>query len=175
MAKSQCPFPDDLNPLSPNGFQLIIDKLPGVTFFTQEVPVPGLSLPAATQESPFSTVHTPGDKIEFEQLTVQFLVDEHMNNWKAVYKWMTGLGFPSDNNEYTEFIDSQKNYESELQKMYSDARLIIYGNNLTPIQTIHFTDIYPESLGSLAFTNITQDVQYLTCTATFNYTYYKFD
>lgn len=173
--KFSCPFPDNLNPLSPNGFQLIIDKLPGVTFFCQNVPIPGISMPEAIQGSPFTNISLPGETIEFEPLTVSFLVDEKMENWKSVFKWMNGLGFPIDNEQYNEYRNESKMNLSELQEFYSDGRLIIYDNNLSPIQTINFVNLHPTSLGQLDFTNTSTDVEYLTATATFNYTLYKFD
>lgn len=173
--KFSCPFPDNLNPLSPNGFQLIIDRLPGVTFFCQEAPIPNVILPDSVQGSPFVDISVPGDKLNFEPLTITFLVDEKMENWKSIFNWMNGLGFPESNEQYTDYIDSVESGYSELQKFYSEARLIVFGNNLTQIQTINFVDIYPTSLGQLEFTNVSNDVQYLTATATFNYTLFKFD
>lgn len=174
MSKFSCPFPAALNPLSPNGFQLVIDKLPGITFFCQQCPIPGISLPQSVQGSPFADISLPGDKMDFEQLTVTFLVDEQMDNWKAVFRWMQGLGFPDNNEQYKNY-KANPNGKSEVANFYSDARLIILGNNLTPIQTLVFTDIYPSDLGSLAFTNVSNDVEYLTASATFNYSTYDFE
>lgn len=176
MSKFQCPFPANLNPLSPNGFQLIIDKLPGVTFFCQQAPIPGISLPTADQETPFVMVPVPGETLIFEPMNVNFLVDEKMDNWKAVFNWMNGLGFPESNDQYIEYLNTnQNNSMSELQNFYSDAKLIVYGNNLTPIQTLNFIDIHPESLGELSFTNVSQDVEYLTANVSFRYSHFNFN
>ena len=175
MSRFQCPYPDNLNPLSPNGFQLIIDRLPGVSFFTQDAPIPSIVLPESIQNTQFSDISVPGDKLNFEPLSITFLVDEKMENWKSIFNWMSGLGFPESNEQYSDYINSVKTGYSELQKFYSEARLIVYGNNLTPIQTLNFEDIYPTSLGQLSFTNVSNDVQYLTASATFNYTTYNFD
>lgn len=173
MSKFQCPYPESLNPLSPAGFQLIIEKLPGVTFFSQTVTLPSVNLFDSNQSTPFTDVPIPGEKLQFEPLTVSFLIDETMHNYKEVFNWLSGIAFPENNNQYSDFINSQGNL-SELQKLYSDAKLIVLGNNLTPIQTISFIDTYPVNLGSLTFTTTDSDINYLTATLTLNYTRFEF-
>lgn len=176
MSKLQCPFPDNLNPLASNGFKLTVNKLPNLTYFCQECPLPGISIESADQFTRFNRVPTPGDEIEFEPITATFLVDENMANWKAIYDWITGFGTPDSEDQYKEFMYGQNNdLSSELQKMYSDGSLIIYGNNLTPIRTIYFTNMIPTQLSGLQFTNTSSDVQYLSATVTFDYTLYSFD
>lgn len=173
MSKFQCPFPSNLNPLSPGGFQLIIEKLPGVSFFSQSVTLPSVNLFDSNQSTPFVDVPIPGEKLQYEPLTVTFLIDESMINYKEVYNWLLGLAYPDNNEQYQNFINTQGNL-SELQKLYSDAKLIILGNNLNPIQTISFIDTYPVNLGSLSFTTTDSDINYLTATLTLNYTRFEF-
>jgi len=49
-----CPIPSNINPLSPNGFQFSIAKLPDLTYFAQQVTIPGISLPAFEANNPFA-------------------------------------------------------------------------------------------------------------------------
>ena len=49
-----CPFPDNITPLSPNGFMFNITKLPNLSFFCQQVNIPGITLGAPEQATPFS-------------------------------------------------------------------------------------------------------------------------
>jgi len=170
-----CPVPNNINPLSPNGYMFTIAKLPSLSFFCQEVNLPSLSLPEAQQLNPFTKISLAGDQLEFGSLTVQFLVDENMENYKAIHNWLVGLGFPENNEQYKNFIDSASVLElSEVARSSSDATLVILGNNNNPIQTIEFKDCIPESLESLTFLSTNQDVQYLVGSVSFKYTLYKF-
>ena len=152
-----------------------IAKLPEVSYFCQEVNLPTLSLGSSVQNNPMITNYLPGDMLEFSPLTVQFLVDENMSNYKAIHNWMIGLGFPENHTQYDSMLASAINSNSSnTAKAYSDAVLGVLGNTGNTIQTIQFIDIYPESLESLTFLSTSQDVQYLVGVATFRYTHYKF-
>ena len=170
-----CPLPENINPLSPNGYMFTLQRLPELSFFCQEVSLPAITLPEATQLNPFSKIPLSGDQIDFDTLRVQFLIDEKMANYRAIHDWIVGLGFPENNSQYTQEINnSQIPGANEVARSTSDATLIILGNTNQPIQVIQFADCVPESLESITFTSTNQDVQYLIGSASFRYTYYKF-
>lgn len=175
MATLTCPIPSNINPLSPNGYKFTITKIPEVEFFCQEVNLPEISLGSLEQATPFSDAYIPGDKLTYGELTVQFLVDEEMINYTAIYNWIVALGFPKNYEQYTKYVNaSALASASELSKNYSDALLQILNNSNNPIKTIQFRDIFPTSLGSLSFLSTSQDVQYLVGNASFRFTYYEF-
>ena len=87
-------IPAQLNPLSPNGFQFAVQKLPDITFFCQQANLPGIMLGEPVFATPFSTQPIPGDTLSYEPLELQFLVDENMQNYKVLYNWIVALGFP---------------------------------------------------------------------------------
>jgi hypothetical protein len=125
--------------------------------------------------NPFRTTPVPGETLTYDQLTVQFLVDENMSNYKAIYNWIVALGFPTSYDEYITFIDDDdRGITSELAKNYSDATLQILGANNSAIQTVQIVDMFPMALDSLMFQSTNQDVNYLVGNATFRYSYYKF-
>ena len=171
MANLSCPS-TELNFLSPNGFTLSIDRLPDVAFFTQEIALPGITLPALEQPTPFSVIEVPSDKMIFEPLTLTFAVDEKMKNWLSVFKWLQGLGFPKDYSQYVEENDRGMPGSSELARNYSDAKLIVLGSNNMPVKTFNFVDCFPTSLGGITFATTNNDVQYATATLTLGYTLY---
>ena len=151
-----------------------LQKLPKLSYFAQQINLPTISLTSAEVQTPFVMVPTPGEKLDFTPLTVEFLIDEKMENYKAIHDWMAGLGFPENYEQYKSFNGSDDVGGSELKRNTSDATLIVLGNHNTPIQTIQFYDCWPESLESITFTSTTQDVQYLIGSVTFRYSYYKF-
>lgn len=175
MQTLSCPMPTNINPLSPNGFQFSITKLPEVSFFCQEVNLPDVSLPEASQGTPFSDAKIPGDKLQYGELTVQFIIDEEMANYVAVHNWITALGFPKDKGQYRTWLEEHDMLsDSELQRGYSDAVLAILNNNNAPSRSIRFVDLFPTNIGALNFLSTSTDVQYLIGVATFSYTYYEF-
>ena len=179
MAQMGCPLPANLNPLSPTGFRLNITKLPEVTFFCQEANIPDINLDPIPIGTPFSTSLVPGEIIDFGALNVNFLVDENMENYKAIYYWIIGLGFPRDYLQYQELGASQQPVQlsskfGTQQGNFSDGTLEILGSNNIGVQVINFKDLHPISISSLNFRADVDDVQYLTGSAVFKYTYYEF-
>jgi hypothetical protein len=169
-----CPVPTNINPLSPNGFLFNIIKLPSLSFFCQSVNLPGITLGAPEFGNPFNIAPIPGETLTYDQLTVQFLIDENMANYQAIYNWIVALGFPESYDQYVTFVDGDTNNYSELAKNYSDATLqILTANNVTT-RTVQFIDLFPTSLDSLQFAGTNNDVQYLIGNATFRYGFYKF-
>ena len=166
--------PSNINPLSPNGFMLNITKLPDISYFCQQVNLPTITLGSIDQNTPLSTIGVPGEMLEYAQLDVQFLIDENMTNYKAIYNWMVGLGFPEKHSQYTTFINSDDKSRTELGKNYSDATLSVLSATNNVVQQISFVDIFPISLDSLVFQSTNADVNYMIGHASFRYSYYKF-
>lgn len=189
MANPNCPIPNNINPLQPTGFQLAITKLPEVTFFCQTAIIPEVTIPPVDMGTPLSINKLPGDRITFGEFTVSFLVDENMNNYISIWNWIIGLGFPENYTQYQALLASgQVSTQGAsgaygegipapqfgtIQGDYSDATLQILGSNNVPVRTIHFVDLHPITLSTLEFKANTTDVQYLTGTATFGYTYFN--
>jgi len=178
MANPNCPIPSNINPLSPTGFRLSISKLPDLVYFCQEANLPEIELPSMEMPTSFSTIGVPGDMLHYGDLIVQFLVDENLANYKGIYDWIIGLGFPENYLQYQAL--AAKDLSAGGQKFggmigdYSDGVLEILGSQNTATQTVAFRDLHPVSLSSLPFTANATDVNYLIGTATFRYTYYDF-
>ena len=50
-----------------------------------------------------------GDTVDFEDLTLTFLCNEKLENYREIHNWLTGIGFPKDNQQYIDAINSEKN------------------------------------------------------------------
>lgn len=169
-----CPIPSNINPLSPNGFMFSIKKLPELTFFCQEVNLPNITLGESMMSTPLVNIPVPGETLEFQSLEVQFLIDSEMQNYTAIYNWMSGLAFPVSYEQHKQFVATSGD-TLDSTKFYSDATLQILGNTNSSVKIVKFVDVFPISLNSLTFTSTSQDVQYLMGNATFRYTYYMFE
>ena len=170
-----------VNLLSPNGFKFSITKLPDVTYNIQQVSLPQLSLGDYDFTNLFATLPIPGNRLTYDPLTIQFLVDEEMRNYISIYNWMIGLGVPESFEQYKSFIGSKDASTlnglgdvSELSKQYSSAVLQVLGSNNVAVKTIQFNDLFPISLESLNFQSTSTDVNYFIASATFRFSYYQF-
>lgn len=188
MTSALCPVPNNINPLSPTGFQLTISKLPEVSYFCQIATIPEVTLEDLDVATPLAINKVPGELLRFGDLTINFVVDEKMNNYAAIWNWLIGLGFPQDWSQYRALINTSQtstngsDMANKLTKQfgtmmgnYSDGSLQILGANNNPVRTINFIDLHPISLGSLEFQSNVDDIQYLTGTATFGYTLFTFE
>lgn len=176
MQSLTCPVPSDISPLQNNGFRFGIQKLPEVTFFCQEVTLPGLDLPAAEFSNPLVTTPIPGEKLSFGDLSIVFLIDSQMTNYVAVHNWLVGLGFPQSHDQYKNFISSRTDdlNRNELLAGYSDGTLSILNAYSKPIKSIEFVNLFPVSLSSIQLQSTVTDTVYLAGNANFRYTYYRF-
>jgi hypothetical protein len=171
-----CSVPSNINPLQTNGFLFSINKYPNVNYFCQEVNLPSIDLPAAQQFNPLVDIFHPGDKISFGDLSVSFLVDEDMGNWRTIYEWMKGLGFPKDHNQFESFITNNKDFlNTDISAVStSDATLQILNSANNAAATLQFYDVFPINLSSLTFQSTTNETSYFVGQATFKFTLYDF-
>lgn len=170
-----CPLPQNINPLSPNGFNFSVSKIPNITFFCQQANLPGLTFGEPEFANPFRSIPVPGDIITYDTLQINFLIDEDMSNYRSIWNWIIALGFPQSYEQYITFVSAdQSGVLNELAKNYSDATLEILSSTNNIAATVQFVDIFPVSLDSVLFQSTNQDVPYLVGTATFRYSYYTF-
>ena len=82
---------DNRNFLAPTGFKFSLKRSPGVAFFCNQANIPSLDLGIATQPTYLKDIDVPGDKIQFGDLTLRFLVDEDLVNYMEIQNWIRGL------------------------------------------------------------------------------------
>jgi hypothetical protein len=172
--------PSKLDYSSQIQFRFEILYLPLVEYFIQSANVPGLSLQTATVPTPLYDYPIPGDTITFDPLNISFLVDENLNNFNELHKWISRLGFAESHTEFADLLregtPSQRTPSSKgIQKplpeigIYSDATLTILNSKNIPKTEIRFKNVYPTSISGLDYSIGGTDVDYVTCSATFNY------
>ena len=164
--------------LNKNNFRLLIDKVPTVEYYVQSVNIPGLQFTEVNQ--PFGIgvdAFFPGDKVTFDALSVTFLVDEDLENFKEMYDWMQAIVPFSSSSDFHSFVDSQKTTTGELSNInndlnqYSQITLITNTNKNIPNKYFRFYDCFPISLGGLELLSGSES-ETVTCTAEFRFTYY---
>jgi hypothetical protein len=160
------------NFLSPIGFKFTIAKEPKVSFFCNSTKIPEITLGTATQPSYLKDIDIPGDKIQYGDFSLKFLVDENMENYMAIHNWITGLGYPESTEQYKDFITTSGG-NLDPKKAFSDGSLRILNSNYKEVAIIKFKDLFPTSLTSLEFESGEADINYFTAEVTFKYTVYN--
>ena len=181
--------PDKLDYASPTQFRFGINQLPKVEFFITAVNLPGISLGTALMSTPYKDIPLPGEKLDYGNLSIEFLVDEYLENYISLHNWMTGLGFPQDRQEFKTYRDVTSTTPAYPtggaaqsdgkvgpaipdKAMFSDAFIMILTNKNNPILEINFEDIFPVSIGDLDYSQDATDVEYMKVTAEFAYKIY---
>ena len=158
------------NFLSPAGFKFSLAKAPKVDFFSQSVSIPNIELGVAVQTTYLRDIPVPGDKLVYGDLDIEFFIDENLENYLQIERWMRSLGYPESLGE-TVSLDPQK--DSLLDGARSDGTLLVYNSSFNPIAKILFKDMFPVSLTPVPFSADATDINYIMATATFKYTIFN--
>jgi len=181
--------PTELDYADPTKFKFSINKLPKVEFFTTSCNLPGINLGEAIFPTPLKQIAVMGDDLTFDNLEIGFLVDAKLENYIELHNWLLGLGFPKSRTQFSSFKNANTDAfptqagstgsatspgtPSGVQSMFGDATLTIMSAKNNPVVEVRFQDVYPVSIGALAFDQQEGDITYLTSTATFQYKLYE--
>ena len=141
--------PKNMNPLADVQFKFDIAALPETSFFVQTTSLPGISLTPMEIGLPQRTgLALNTGVIQYEELTIAFLVDEYLKNWMEIYNWLTG------------------------DPSYTSGVLTILSSSMNPTMEAHFKQLFPTSLSALEFDSTTADPTYQQASVSFKYTEY---
>ena len=166
----------EVNFLQANGFRFNVQRAPTVGFFGNAINVPGIELGVAQQSTYLKDIPRPGEVLDFNNLTLRFLIDENLGNYLEIQKWMRGIGFPESLQQIYDFQKegNMDNNGGDLD-LYSDGTLTILNGINKPLFSVHFKDMFPISLSDINFDATVTDAEFLTADVTFAYLIYNFD
>lgn len=154
--------PQNTNYLQATKFQFVLSYAGDATYFLQEVNIPGVSLGAAIQATPGIDLYNPGTKLKYNPLTMKFLVNENLSDWKTIYDWMQNM---SNNQDGT----SKRYREKQM------GTLTVLSNLNNPKLRFKFYDIFPVSLGDVQFDTKASADTALVASAEFRYNYFEIE
>lgn len=163
------------NFLSSIGFNFTLNRARKVSFFSNSANIPGMTLGVTNQPTYLKDIDIPGDKIIFQDFTLRFIVDENLENYMEIQRWMRGLGYPESLKEIYELQGedtTQLGYDSQSMNIYSDGTLQILNSNQRPQFEVIFKDMFPYDLSELSFDATNPDTEYFTAEVSFKYTIY---
>ena len=161
----------DVNEALNNKFSLTIEKFRHVKYKCQTVSLPGLNSTVLNQGYSTNNIKLLSNKLEYEDLTVTFIVDEDLKNYLEVYNWLLGMTAPETQQQMREFVSSQRNRRNTQGKLTykdaeSDGTLIIKTNHAIPIYRIKFYNMKPFAISGLQF-QFTDNAEVITCDVSF--------
>ena len=154
--------PETNNYLMNTSFRFMLNKTPKITYFCQRANIPDFSLEGIEQPVRYGArVFKAGDKYNYGDLQISFLVDENMENYLEMHDWLRSCANLKDTKEF----EGRENFTS-------GADLYILNSNLRVIKTVRFTDVIPTSLGAINFDSTNSDTEPIVVDATFKFTHY---
>ena len=176
--------PDNFDFARPTQFRFDLLKIPNTQYHITEVNLPGIAFGGdAVMNSRYTSMPFMGDTLDFSPLELQFIVQENLQNWREIYDWMIGIGFPKSPTQFENAIN-EANSESYTEPtnntsttnpnvLTSDATLTVLTNKNNPVIQVDFKNMYPTSLSGLSFNTQDTDASPLTATVTMNYDFYE--
>ena len=163
--------PTSTNFLQPTKYILSFNRLPTVQYFCQQANIPGVSIDSAVFPTPLVDVPLAGNKLSYDEFTVTFIVDEFIQSWNELYKWLLAMGSPKSLEERVNYNTLQNSNTSKVS-YYSDANLTVMTALNNPAVRINFHRMFPTNLTSINFDTGQSADTIITATATFRYEYF---
>ena len=165
--KDTAPCNTDL--LQSSKFILSFPRIIATQFFCQVVNIPDITvINNPVQPTPFKDLNIPGDKLNYQDLTIVFQIDEELNSWTIVYDWLKGITFPHDFGEYKN-LDNLSRFSDKIYPQYADAELKILSTVNKPLINISFKDCFPVFLSGFSMDIRDNAEKIITASATFRY------
>jgi hypothetical protein len=154
-----------INPLYNSYFRLVFGRgTDQMELMCQKVNLPGITIPDQPQPTVLGiTVPIPTLSANFDPLTIEFIVDSDLNNWRNLYSWIRNITNIKDD------VDHNILY----QKWHHTATLYLYDptNNCNVLETT-FHYIIPIKLNGIVFQSDASDAVVQKATCMFRYSYY---
>ena len=160
--------PENTNLLQSTKFLLTFDRIRTTQYFCQTVNLPGVSLGEVSRATPFLDMYSPGTKLTYDPLVVEFILDEELQGWKNLYDWFLTMADPDG------FEKRDGSRELQTNKHFSDATLSILSGLNNPLVRIHYVNLFPLSISDIRFDTTQSADTILTATATFRYQSYTY-
>lgn len=141
---------------------LTIESERVISYFLTNFTLPGLSIGTFQSANPFKVHNEPGHTLTYEELTVTCLVSEKFDNWKDSVDWLkTG----SDGFSYRT--------EANKSMLRRSGSIVLLTNNGNRFADIGIINMFPTTIGSIAFDMQVAEPTPLTFDMTLQYESYK--
>ena len=157
--------PTSTNYLYQTFYKFQMRRLPKVNYFMQKVSLPDFASGGPIEQpTRFVPVKHPNKNVSFENLTIEFLVDENLENWRELYDWMRTIYL----------VNNYKKFESETSTHFTEGSILLLNSAMNVNKEIRFHNLLPISLSGIDFDSTDTDLSPRIATATFAFDFYEF-
>ena len=167
-------IPQNTNYLQPTKYLLTFDRIGSVQYFCQAVNIPGVNIGQSPINLPSADIYAPGNKIMYNQLNIDFAVDEKLDSWRQIHDWFRSIAAPESFSERKRLTDVQNQYRTGGPRNYGDATLTVLNNLNNPSIRVKFVNVFPISLSDIQFDTKLSADDIVTADVTFVYESFKF-
>ena len=159
---------ENFNYLQPTSFKIAIDRknYPNLEFFCQSFVHPGMIMNAV--EVPYQKITgVPfiGDKLTFNELQANIILDENLKAYDEMYSWMR-------RNLDIDHVSPTQRTASQPPAM-ADITLSILSSHNNTTKTVRYIDSIPVSLTDIQFETTTGGESFITFGASFRFSYFE--
>lgn len=127
------------------------------SYAVQEVNLPGLSFSHVQASTRSSMLNLQADTLNFNDLTLNLVVDENLKVWKEIVGKLTRMR------------DASTTEGENIEEM---SFLEVHDDNSKLVLKLEFSGCMIESIDDLSFSTISED-EIITCSVTLKYDYYQ--
>ena len=190
--------PDVFDYSQSNQFKVYLPIFPTTEWFVVRANIPGVSMSQASQYTPFVDIAVVGDKLQYDNFNMTFLVDEQLQNYMEMYNWVKNIGFPFSGREQFNTLSRpdnidrgvgqklgvrrfKKSYETTDKEvyekkndrnLYTDILMTILTSKNNPIVNVHIYEAFPISLGNIEYSQQESDTDYAQCEVSFAFSWF---
>lgn len=150
------------NYLNPTSFLVSVERLPNVEFFTQRAILPSVSMSAVTTPNPLKNLYNVPDHLEYAELDLSFILDENMNNYIEVLRWMEGISTPETLSQFDRLKKTKDG-------IVSDIVVILTNSHKNPHIEFRFKDAFPLTISPISLDITPGDIVNPEVTVTFRH------
>ena len=160
---------------------------PTTEWFVVRCNIPSVTLGQADQYTPFVDIAVVGDKLQYGDFNITFIVDEQLKNYMEMYNWVKNIGFPFEHEQFNKLdrpdftnrsggqkYNPEKDTYSKVNDsdLYTDILLHIMSSKNNLVATCEIYEAFPTTLGSIEYSQQETDMTYAQCEVGFAYTWF---
>ena len=149
--------PENTNYLQPTKFLLSFPSIADTSFFCQKINLPGINLPEVMRSTPTADLYTPGTRLTYNTLDIEFSINENLSSWLVIYNWM------------------YDNSSGSFRYRNVDAIVTVLSNMNNPKLRIKYSNVFPTTLGDIEFDTRLSAEQHISASATFRFDFYDIE
>lgn len=158
---------DNFNYLQPTSFKISLDRknYPNLEFFCQSFVHPGMMLNAV--EVPYKKLQNVpfvGDKLTFNELQANILLDENMKSYDEMYSWMRRI---------LDQVEVPSYQAGIIPPTTADMTLTILSSHNNKTKQVRYIDCIPTALTDIQFESTAGGETFITFGASFRFSYFE--